>query len=181
MTNQKGFTIVELIVVVATIAVLAAIVLTNVNQYTAKARDAKRMTDLKQIRIALQMYYEQNGGYPVIARWATSEVTTYDSGARWASLQTALAPYLSKLPGDPRPIGTGGPWTTGTYHYAYSSDGQIYDLVAQLEGINNPNTCQYKCWRYHQGEGASWPVEGSYCNSAVCSGGSASIYMYADH
>jgi prepilin-type N-terminal cleavage/methylation domain-containing protein len=56
MNNQKGFTIIELIVVVATIAVLTAIIISNVNKYAVKARDVKRKADLAQVKKAMLMY-----------------------------------------------------------------------------------------------------------------------------
>jgi prepilin-type N-terminal cleavage/methylation domain-containing protein len=184
MRGKNGFTIIELLVVIATIGILAAIVLNNVTSYMAKARDIKRMQDLRSVRIALQMYYSANGRYPVISKWATSEQTTLDSdGSKWAALQTALAPYLSNLPGDPKPAGTGGPWATGNYHYAYScllSNCQSYDLIAQLENTSNVNTCQYRCWKYHQGEGAVLP-ESSWCSACPDPHGTYSPYLYADH
>lgn len=49
MKNKKGFTIIELIVVIAIIAILAAIVMVGVTQYIAKARDAKVKSDISQI------------------------------------------------------------------------------------------------------------------------------------
>jgi type II secretory pathway pseudopilin PulG len=147
---------------------------------SSNARDAERVQNLGQIRLALELYYDEYGHYPGIFGWATSEPTSYDSGNQWASLQSALAEFLPKLPGDPSPAGNSGPWTTGNYHYAYGSyDGQIYDLVAQLENSSNQNTCEHKCWRYHQGEGG-YPPDTPWC-SACPSGAGWSPYMYADH
>lgn len=62
--NKRGFTIIELIVVIAIIAVLAAIVMVNVTVYIAKARDARRTADIRQVQVALAMYYTDNGFYP---------------------------------------------------------------------------------------------------------------------
>lgn len=61
--NNRAFTIIELIVVIAVIAVLATVVLVSVNQYTAKARDARRKQDLTNIAKALVMYYGVNGNW----------------------------------------------------------------------------------------------------------------------
>jgi len=63
METKKGFTIIELIVVIAIIAVLAAIVLVNVMQYVGKARDTAVMANLKQIAIPATTYYEDQGNY----------------------------------------------------------------------------------------------------------------------
>jgi len=62
--NQKGFTIIEIIVVIAIIAVLATIIITNINQFQAKARDARRIADVNQIKKALETYRIDNGSYP---------------------------------------------------------------------------------------------------------------------
>jgi len=61
--NDKGFTIIEMLVVIAIIAVLASIVLVSVNGYMAKARDARRKAEIKQISIALEMNYAKHGAY----------------------------------------------------------------------------------------------------------------------
>lgn len=170
----KGFTLVEVLVVISVIALLASVVLVAMNDTRMKSRDVKRKADLRVIRNALELYYDANGQYPQIAKWATSEATTYDNGTKWALLRSALAPYISALPGDPRPMGTAGPWTNGNYHYAYSStSSSVYDLVAQLENHGDPETCQHKFTLYHSGEGTT-PPNGSWC-------GNYSQYIYADH
>ena len=63
MKNQKGFTIIELIVVIAIIAILAAIVLINVSQYVAKAKVAGIKSDLKQLSTSAGAYFSSNGTY----------------------------------------------------------------------------------------------------------------------
>ena len=60
---KKGFTIIELIVVIAVIAVLGTIVMVSVNGYIAKGRDARRKNDLSNIARALVVYYEKVGNY----------------------------------------------------------------------------------------------------------------------
>lgn len=176
MKKAAGFTLIELLVVIAIIGILSAVVLASLSSSKMRANDAKRMSDLHQIQIALSLYYTQNGAYPIISAWATSEATTYDAGPKWTALQTALSPYIAKLPHDPNPTGTSGSWANGNYHYAYqSADGQIYDLVAQLEDPDNPNRCAVKQWRYHKGEN-TYPPDTIWCGP-----GPWSVYMYADH
>jgi len=63
MSNNKGFTIIELIVVIAIIAVLAGIVLVNVQGYTNKAKDASMKSAIKQMYTLAQTVYEQTGSY----------------------------------------------------------------------------------------------------------------------
>lgn len=62
--HPRGFTLVELLVVISIISLLASIVLTSVNSARAKARDARRLTDMKTMQTALEFYYDQFGQYP---------------------------------------------------------------------------------------------------------------------
>jgi len=64
LIDKKGFTLVELLIVMAIIGLLASIVLISLNIAKKKANDAKRLSDLKQIQIALEMYNDENGSYP---------------------------------------------------------------------------------------------------------------------
>lgn len=61
---QKGFTIIELLIVIAIIAILAALVLNNFQGAQAKARDTQRTTDVNNIHSKLEEYYNENGAYP---------------------------------------------------------------------------------------------------------------------
>lgn len=65
--NQKGFTLIELLVVIAIIGLLASVVLLALNSARAKSRDAKRVADIRQLATALELYYNNNAGYPVQA------------------------------------------------------------------------------------------------------------------
>lgn len=61
---QKGFTIIELLIVIAIIAILALLVINNIVGANAKARDTQRVTDVKSIATKLEEYYNDNGNYP---------------------------------------------------------------------------------------------------------------------
>ena len=60
----RGFTIIEMIVVIAIIGVLSSIVAVNVTNTIRKGRDARRIADVKQLQTALISYYEKTGHYP---------------------------------------------------------------------------------------------------------------------
>jgi prepilin-type N-terminal cleavage/methylation domain-containing protein len=62
--NKKGFTLIELLVVIAIIGILTAIVTANLSGAKAKARDAKRISDLSQIQLALEMAFDRCNVYP---------------------------------------------------------------------------------------------------------------------
>ncbi len=81
-----GFTLVELLVVIAIIGVLATLVLLQLGTARARARDTKRITDVNQMRTAVEQYYEDNNG-------------TYPTSIDCAGGK--LATYLTKCPKDP--------------------------------------------------------------------------------
>ena len=117
--KRKGFTLIELLVVIAIIGILATIVLVSLNTARQKARDARRIGDIRQMALALEMYYDDNTstGYP-----GTDNTTCDDIGA----LGTALAPvYMSVLPTDPG---------QNAYTYSAGTDNEDYVLRAELEG-----------------------------------------------
>ena len=58
--TKKGFTLIELLVVIAIIGILASIVLASLNTARIKSRDARRIADIKQIQIALELYFDAN-------------------------------------------------------------------------------------------------------------------------
>jgi prepilin-type N-terminal cleavage/methylation domain-containing protein len=60
----RGFTLIELLVVIAIIGLLSSVVLASLNTARMKARDAKRMADIRQIQNALELYYDVHGYYP---------------------------------------------------------------------------------------------------------------------
>lgn len=59
--NSKGFTLIELLVVIAIIGILSSVVLASLNSARQKSRDAKRISDVKQIQLALELYADSNG------------------------------------------------------------------------------------------------------------------------
>lgn len=75
---RKGFTLIELLVVIAIIGILATIILVSLGTARRRARDARRISDVRQIALALQLFREDNTAYPQSAYAATgSLVPTY--------------------------------------------------------------------------------------------------------
>jgi len=62
--KNKGFTLIELLVVIAIIGVLASVVLASLNSARKKSRDARRVADVKQLQLALELYFDANSEYP---------------------------------------------------------------------------------------------------------------------
>lgn len=77
----NGFTLVELLVVIAIIAILAALLLTSLSAAKGRARTAQCASNLRQVGLALSLYVQDNVAYPLLARW--SEGPWEPSGAKW--------------------------------------------------------------------------------------------------
>jgi prepilin-type N-terminal cleavage/methylation domain-containing protein len=92
MRLSKGFTLIELLTVIAIIGILASIVLVSLSAAEAKGRDAKRISDVKNIQLALAEYYNDNGMYPL---------NIYGTGTTPPA--EGLAPtYMATVPLDPK-------------------------------------------------------------------------------
>ena len=139
--KKKGFTLIELLVVVAIIGVLATVVLGALGDARAKARDAKRQSDIKTIQNALELYYTDNGSYPVRS-WTSS-----NSQAQWDAFGLQLG---LNLPVDSINTATNANGSilsvySGNYAYsyyanAYGCPGQWYMLVSRREGDPTPKS-----------------------------------------
>lgn len=62
--GRKGFTLLELLLVIAIIGILSTVVVANLKQLKAKARDAVRLSDVTQVQKAVEFYYQDHGSYP---------------------------------------------------------------------------------------------------------------------
>src|SRR3989344_812655 len=100
MRVSRGFTLVELLVVIAIIGILASIVMVGLGGAKQKSRDSKRVADIKNIQLALSLYYNDNLQYP-------TNLSSLVSGN-----------YLPVLPRDPKAttVCTAGT-ETGCYKY----------------------------------------------------------------
>jgi len=125
--SQRGFTLIELLVVIAIIGILASIVLASLNSARQKGRDAKRISDVKQLQLALELYYDGYGAYPT----ALSKANLVDQG------------YISVIPTDPNVSGACIAGTEAScYAYTALTNGSSstctrYHLGTSLEGSTN--------------------------------------------
>jgi general secretion pathway protein G len=120
MKKRKGFTLIELLVVIAIIGLLSTLAVIALNNARMKARDAKRVSDVKQIQSALELYYNDKNGYPA---------STTDSD---------LLTFMKIIPTNPTPSDAS---TTCPYTYApigsspYSSYTLSYCLGGPTGGL----------------------------------------------
>lgn len=120
---KKGFTLVELLVVVSLIGVLATLILANLNAARERARDTQRKSDLRNIQTALRLYYNDNAGYPTAS---SGSIVGCDGTCTWGGIWTKNSiTYMNILPKDP----------LSAYGYVYtgSVDNETYILKACLE------------------------------------------------
>lgn len=124
MKKTIGFTLIELLIVITIIMILAAFIIVSVNNARKQSRDSKRIADLANIQLALEMYKDSNGHYPGFApNWSDPPAAT-------------LAPYLSPIPKDPNP---NIPADQG-YRIMGANPAGGYYLRARLEDIDDMPT-----------------------------------------
>lgn len=114
--RSGGFTLIELLVVIAIIGILSSVVFASLNTARAKARDARRITDINQIRIALELYRDSNNTYPQEAHsgcYDGWEASCDAAGNFIDALRTSG--FISKVPFDPINNAT---YTYTYYHYS---------------------------------------------------------------
>jgi len=128
MKNNKGFTLIEILVVVAIIAILSAVVISNMGEFSKRGRDAKRKENIDQITKAINLYFNENGHLPGnLTGWCTYISNT--SGGYGTAFQSALAPHMKVIPFDPTKRGQVGDYL---FNNVNNSIGK-YELCAILE------------------------------------------------
>jgi prepilin-type N-terminal cleavage/methylation domain-containing protein len=111
--RKNAFTLAELLIVIAIIGIFTAVLFGSIGSARAKARDNRRITDVKQIQLALAVYFDVNRQYP--------------AGNDASALQVLVnQKYMPELPTDPR--------TGAQYEYTSSALNRKYCMGTLLEG-----------------------------------------------
>jgi len=108
---SRGFTLLELLVVIAIVGLLASIVTSQFSEASKKSRDARRLHDMHQLEVALRTYYQIYGHYPGNKYEGVSNSGEFigdDNGP----IERALLKVISTIPKDPLHDGT-------VYFYSY--------------------------------------------------------------
>ncbi len=130
----RGFTLIELLVVVSIIQLLASVVITSLYQARLKARMTVSVADLGKLNQAINLYYQDNGAYPLSsnpAGWDGLYTCVGFGGISTPTWVPGVVPnYIQSLPRDPRKL------TDCGKQYLYRSNGIDYKLISnQTEDI----------------------------------------------
>ena len=128
--RSKGFTLIELLVVIAIIGILSTLSVVALNSARARARDAKRISDIRQLQTALEMYYSASGSYPPDVAGPT--------GAYVGGFQNLVdAGLLNAIPVNPKPADNTtecGSWRDYFYHGIGDSTAQASYTISYCLG-----------------------------------------------
>lgn len=162
---KKGFTLVELLIVMAIIAILATLIVGGFRSSQMRGRDAQRKGDLKQLANAIEIFYSDYNAYPPasgtqLAACSYNPATGNGSACSWGSgsMNDSKTTYMRTVSKDPV--------NAQNYVYRVSTDKKQFQLFARLENTEDKNCIAGDC----ANPGITITCGGSYiCNFGVAS------------
>ena len=139
---QKGFTLIELMIVVAIIGILAAVAIPAYQDYVIKAKLSKVQSTLDPVKLALAMYFQENGSFP---NGTAITTTAYASPSLWSSIGLTALPTI---PGEVTSLavdGTAGTSTTLTLVLQNIKAVEIDTLNIVLTGTATGTAVTWAC------------------------------------
>jgi len=121
--NKKGFTLIELLVVIAIIGLLSTLAVVALGSAREKARDSKRLSDIKQVQTALELYYTDQSTYPSGSSSTLGSTNFICLNSGGFNATGCADPYMGLVPSDP-----------GSNTYTYTGASSTYTIAATLEG-----------------------------------------------
>ena len=147
--DLRGFSLVELMVVIAIIGVVSAVAASSVSVIQKNSRDAQRISDLNAIKVALQQFYADQHFYPDTLTLTGGVQLDNCSGNPGCPPTTVTKVYMRNTPADPV-VGTATPYrycsmrsATNTTSCASATPGQChyFALCATRENPTGSTTC----------------------------------------
>lgn len=134
--NKKGFTLIELLVVIAIIGLLSTLAVVSLNNARQKSRDARRVSDVKQVQTALELYYNDASGYPPSGS-GSGELAGPGNAIEYTPTGGSQVTYMAVFPTAPAPDDC---LTSDGNDYVYFSDSSTtyklsYCLGASVGGV----------------------------------------------
>ncbi len=114
--DKKGFTLIELLIVIAIIGLLATLAIVSLTSAQRRARDTKRVADMKSLQTGLELFWNASSRYPQLGVDAND----------WAGLGSALESYMTQVPTDPN-------HADGDLYFYYTDNGTEYWIGSTLE------------------------------------------------
>ncbi|OGG23921.1 hypothetical protein A3A79_01835 [Candidatus Gottesmanbacteria bacterium RIFCSPLOWO2_01_FULL_43_11b] len=162
LLKSRGFTLIELIVVILILAILITLGLGTFRSSQTKSRDSRRKTDIKNVTSALELYFNDTGKYPndnsggKITACGSAGATVCEWGEEFKDQNNTI--YMVELPEDPIAI--------HSYYYDVGGGNNSYQLYARLENTDDADV---------QKSGSTpQAYQNLYCGTKLCNYGRSS-------
>jgi general secretion pathway protein G len=160
--KDRGFTLIELVVVVAVLSILSSIIVPNVMDLIVQARNAFRASSMATLETTLAQYRFDNAAYPTTGGWWGERPGGYgnhphegnNAYIRWVTPPTGN--YIRRLPADPT-AGKHNPHVNSTCNgFLYNSNGANFKLLSHCAPENPGSRYGQEEWKYYDPIRPTW-------------------------